>query len=1205
MECNKEEAMRAKELAEEKMRAGDFIGAQKFVKKAQQLFPNLENLTHLVTICDVHCSAQNKISGLDNWYGILQLKHFVDVATIKKQYRKLALLLHPDKNKFSGAEAAFKLVGEANRVLADQTKRSQYDIKYRIFSEVSALKSGNKQPNTNSAKQFAPANVAANSVGNQIPMNLAFWTCCEHCGYRYKYLREYVDNVMHCSSCQRSYVAVETGPYGVSPRSAPSQVSAQSEVPSQGPRNMPLHNNSAEPTGVQPGNAPTKMDTNEMKKEKLNENDGGDHKTDTEVRKPEAEKVEKLNENSRVDQKTDTEIRKPVIEKDSADTDAKVSKAADNKGGTMSCAEVPKANAVKGQSKLKESVGSAVKPKPDLTNPNGNEASKGKSKERNRRNVAEKSSESFEIDGCDNIRSENAVNGKNKKSSQRKKRKVSYAEDGKDDDDDSVSPPTKSSKLLRQIKSDTGKKEAASADGLSGGATSDGSPAIAETRKEKAEKKAGSVFEDISSTKDKRSESCESNGKGAFPSSKVDEIDKVSEASKENPKSEEYPDPEFSNFDEQKGEFAVNQLWALYDPRDGMPRFYAQISEVSTSPLKLQMAWLEPLPVKRNSKNEIDIPIACGVFKSGEMEETGDLLMFSHQMHCNRQGSRSFIYPKKGETWALFRDWDISWITDPDKHKQPYKYDFVEVLTDYKEKADAKGVCGIGVYYLEKMEGFVSLFVRATQGKVLACNFLPSEMHRFSHKVPSFRMTGTEGEGVPADSFELDPIALPKDIFQLDPREINAEMDGQNLDGKAGANCPTAPEIEASPESVCSPMKRQKIERDDASVAEVSNRISNDRDKIPTNVSSPAEIEGLFNSGHDSSSSCQVDEMNTIKKSGKSDRTVDGSRQQSTHVLSEKNNLTNSNQQKAVKKTAKDGGLSAQSDRVGLSGGKMNTQEKAEKDLMTDSLRIRRSPRTINKRTDGSLQANPRKHESNDKPFSWSEEYVSPTKSKRSNSGCRKGQENAFNFKEERSEDKFQVDQIWALCSADKGMPTVYGLIRKIETVPIFRLFITSLEPYQQPKNLTRPVCCGLFKKKTGKPKAFPSSSFSHQVSAKRTGRTSFEVYPRKGEIWAMYKNNDSASCTDTSEYDIVEVLEDNGQIIKAMLLTRNRSRTRYIAQRNQGTKTVVMDIPKGDVARFSHQIPAFRHHTRRDQLGCELWELDPAAIPGLTIVID
>ncbi|KAG7575666.1 Frigida-like [Arabidopsis thaliana x Arabidopsis arenosa] len=40
--CNKEEASSAKILAEEKMKAGDFVGAQKFVTKAQTLFPKVE-----------------------------------------------------------------------------------------------------------------------------------------------------------------------------------------------------------------------------------------------------------------------------------------------------------------------------------------------------------------------------------------------------------------------------------------------------------------------------------------------------------------------------------------------------------------------------------------------------------------------------------------------------------------------------------------------------------------------------------------------------------------------------------------------------------------------------------------------------------------------------------------------------------------------------------------------------------------------------------------------------------------------------------------------------------------------------------------------------------------------------------------------------------------------------------------------------------
>ena len=54
MECNKEEALRAKELAEKKMQNKDFIGARKFALKAQQLYPELENITQMLIVCDVH-----------------------------------------------------------------------------------------------------------------------------------------------------------------------------------------------------------------------------------------------------------------------------------------------------------------------------------------------------------------------------------------------------------------------------------------------------------------------------------------------------------------------------------------------------------------------------------------------------------------------------------------------------------------------------------------------------------------------------------------------------------------------------------------------------------------------------------------------------------------------------------------------------------------------------------------------------------------------------------------------------------------------------------------------------------------------------------------------------------------------------------------------------------------------------------------------
>ncbi|KAJ0972571.1 hypothetical protein J5N97_020530 [Dioscorea zingiberensis] len=46
MECNRDEALRAKEIAERKFSANDLMGAKKFALKAQNLFPALEASQH-------------------------------------------------------------------------------------------------------------------------------------------------------------------------------------------------------------------------------------------------------------------------------------------------------------------------------------------------------------------------------------------------------------------------------------------------------------------------------------------------------------------------------------------------------------------------------------------------------------------------------------------------------------------------------------------------------------------------------------------------------------------------------------------------------------------------------------------------------------------------------------------------------------------------------------------------------------------------------------------------------------------------------------------------------------------------------------------------------------------------------------------------------------------------------------------------------
>jgi hypothetical protein len=69
MECNKEEAVRAREIA-----IHDFVGAKKFLIKAQSLFPDLDGVSQMLAVVDVHSVAAVKVgSNETDWYGILQV----------------------------------------------------------------------------------------------------------------------------------------------------------------------------------------------------------------------------------------------------------------------------------------------------------------------------------------------------------------------------------------------------------------------------------------------------------------------------------------------------------------------------------------------------------------------------------------------------------------------------------------------------------------------------------------------------------------------------------------------------------------------------------------------------------------------------------------------------------------------------------------------------------------------------------------------------------------------------------------------------------------------------------------------------------------------------------------------------------------------------------------------------------------------------
>jgi molecular chaperone DnaJ len=63
-----------------------------------------------------------------DYYDVLGVPRDADDAEIKRAFRKLAQQHHPDVDKGDGAEARFKELNEAYRVLSDRQRRSAYDM---------------------------------------------------------------------------------------------------------------------------------------------------------------------------------------------------------------------------------------------------------------------------------------------------------------------------------------------------------------------------------------------------------------------------------------------------------------------------------------------------------------------------------------------------------------------------------------------------------------------------------------------------------------------------------------------------------------------------------------------------------------------------------------------------------------------------------------------------------------------------------------------------------------------------------------------------------------------------------------------------------------------------------------------------------------------------------------------------------------------
>lgn len=73
---------------------------------------------------EVECE---KIINNKNYYDLLKVTKKSSIQEIKKAYKKLAIKFHPDKNKCSKSEEAFKKIATAYQTLSDPEKKTMFD----------------------------------------------------------------------------------------------------------------------------------------------------------------------------------------------------------------------------------------------------------------------------------------------------------------------------------------------------------------------------------------------------------------------------------------------------------------------------------------------------------------------------------------------------------------------------------------------------------------------------------------------------------------------------------------------------------------------------------------------------------------------------------------------------------------------------------------------------------------------------------------------------------------------------------------------------------------------------------------------------------------------------------------------------------------------------------------------------------------------
>ncbi|KAJ3704964.1 hypothetical protein LUZ61_008669 [Rhynchospora tenuis] len=788
MECNKERAIHAMEIAKKRLLHCEYVGAKEMALRAKKLFP-LDNISQLQAVCEVHCSAQLMPNGLYDWYKIIQVGPVCDEVLIGKQYRKLVQLLHPDKNKFPGAEAAFKLVVEAKNTLSDRSKRIMYDIKRQHLIR-SARPQESKKTNSahNSFNNFNRDNKWRPPQQPQLQPHegLNFWTTCPFCRTHYQYNCNMLYKNVHCMNCSRTFMT------SVVPHLNPGRMCAATKFNC----DRGVRGTSRDIAG-----GIRKRYGNPNPPSMSNESNGSTMRGQSRI------EMVRMNTSQNPDPCSKFDISLDVNKKrgDGEDTDARVNSVGTNiplrwlphknfdvkYNGTDAGFSSP---AKKARVEVKVDQGSNGDANSTDTDVDGSTSVK--------KEVKEEGSEKERSGGMDGVHASqnpspySKLNLSLNATQRRDDREVTDAEphssgtmthlqrlshnksDGKDNATKAgLSSPAKkptiemeerdgnasttdtntnASTSVEEVK-DQGKGKANTTDTNTNASTSVEEVKEQGREKEKEQMEQSGLPQE-NETALKPSGSAED--KGASSQAVNDGTLTVRcESSQPNADAEyEYPDADFHNFAMSRtcNNFQEGDIWALYSDLDTFPKYYGSICKVEHNPLKVHISWLEACPKCQVEKAWLDanFPISCGKFRVTTEKTTYDNPnYFSHMVSVRHhdRGNYYEILPEVGEVWAIYSNWSAGWTPQDFK---TCKFDIVEII-EHREESTI-------VWPLRQVPEFRSVFMPEEDDGTGSATWQVSASAYilFSHKIPGIRLIEERG-GKLKEFWELDPASVP------------------------------------------------------------------------------------------------------------------------------------------------------------------------------------------------------------------------------------------------------------------------------------------------------------------------------------------------------------------------------------------------------------------------------------------------------------